>query len=149
MHTKTFKCMHPEDSMDITPTLRDSMLPTGYINAHTSRDRGDHKGKRPKFVMSPRAQRLVSTTHHGCKPMLRTCTHDMMIEEKAANPINSGARPRKRRFFMSQFTQLYLSPLSKTIEVGAPTLAPQMPHHGSHSNDNGVFCNDHYRQRTK
>jgi len=41
------------------------------------------------------------------------------------------------------------SAISKTIEVGAPTLAPQMPHHGSHSNDNGVFCNDHYRQRTK
>jgi len=38
------------------------------------------------------------------------------------------------------------SAINKTIEVGAPTL---MPHHGSHSNDNGVFCNDHYRQRTK
>ena len=28
-------------------------------------------------------------------------------------------------------------------------LAPKMSHHGSHSNDNGVFCNEHYRQRTK
>ena len=41
------------------------------------------------------------------------------------------------------------SAISKTIQVGVPTLAPQMSHHGSHSNDNGVFCNDHYRQRTK
>ena len=41
------------------------------------------------------------------------------------------------------------SAINKTIEVGVPTLAPQMSHHGSHSNDNGVFCNDHYRQRTK
>ena len=36
-----------------------------------------------------------------------------------------------------------------TIQVGIPTLAPPMSHHGSHSNDNGVFCNDYYRQRTK
>jgi len=41
------------------------------------------------------------------------------------------------------------SAIRKTIQVGVPTLAPQMSHHGSHSNDNGVFCNDHYRQRTK
>ena len=41
------------------------------------------------------------------------------------------------------------SAISKTIPVGVPTLAPQMSHHGSHSNDNGVFCNDHSRQRTK
>ena len=38
------------------------------------------------------------------------------------------------------------SAISKTIQVGVPA---QMSHHGSHSNDNGVFCNDHYRQRTK
>ena len=41
------------------------------------------------------------------------------------------------------------SAINKTIEVGPPTLAPQMSHHGSHSNDNGVFYNDHYRQRNK
>ena len=41
------------------------------------------------------------------------------------------------------------SAIRKTIELGVPTLAPQMPHHGSHSKDDGVFCNDHYRQRTK
>ena len=34
------------------------------------------------------------------------------------------------------------SAIRKTIQVGVPTLAPQMSHHGIHSNDNGVFCND-------
>ena len=41
------------------------------------------------------------------------------------------------------------SAISTTIQVGIPTLAPPMSHHGSHSNDNRVFGNDHYRQRTK
>ena len=41
------------------------------------------------------------------------------------------------------------SAISKTIRVGILTLAPPMSHHGSHSNDNRVFGNDHYRQRTK
>ena len=31
------------------------------------------------------------------------------------------------------------SAISQTIQVGVSTLAPQMSHHGSHSNDNGVF----------
>ena len=35
------------------------------------------------------------------------------------------------------------SAISKTIEVSDPTLAPQMVHHVSHSNDDGVFYNDH------
>ena len=68
--------------------------------------------------MSPRAQGFVTNTHHGKKHMLRTCTHDRMIGGKAAKRTNSGVRPRKRRFCMRQITQLYLSPLQKTIEVG-------------------------------
>jgi len=114
MHSATTSA-HQENQVDAPrrqyghhPSLRDSKLPTGCINTHSSRARGDHKGKRPKFVMSPRAQRLVSNTHHGYKHMLRTCTHDMMTEGKAAKRTNSGARPRKRRFCMSQITQLYL-----------------------------------------
>ena len=54
------------------------------------------------------------------------------------------------RNLAAEWTELTTgSAISKTIEVGVPTLAPQMSHHGSHSNDNGVFCNDHCRQRTK
>ena len=46
-------------------------------------------------------------------------------------------------------TKFSIPPPSQSTSEFSKVLAPQMPHHGSHSNDNGVFCNDHYRQRTK
>jgi len=41
--------------------LRESKRTYGPV----SRAGGDHKRKRPKIVMSPKAQGLVSNTHHG------------------------------------------------------------------------------------
>ena len=96
------------------------------INTHNSRARGDYKDKRPKFVMSPRAQGLVSNTHHGKKHMLMTCTHDCMIGGKAAKRSKFGVTAKKTTFWMRQIMQLYLSPLRKTIEVGGfPPLRPK------------------------
>ena len=68
------------------------------INTHSSRAGGDHKRKRPKFVMSPKAQGLVSNTHHGKKHMLKNCTHDRMSGGKAAQRSNSGATAKKTTF---------------------------------------------------
>ena len=99
MHSATTSA-HQENQMD-TPSRHHGHHPIlkrikaylrACINTHSSRAGGDHTGKRPKFVMSPRAQ----------------------------------PRPRKRRFWMRQITQLYLSPLRKTIEVGGfPPLRPK------------------------
>jgi len=95
------------------------------INTHSSRAGGDHKRKRPKIVMSPKAQGLMSNTHHGKKHMLQNCTHDRMSGGKAVKRSHSGATAKKRRFRMRQITQLYLSPLRKTIPVGG--FAPLRP----------------------
>jgi len=77
-------------------------------------------------VMSPRAQGLVSNTHHGTKHMLRTCTHDMMNGERRRSDRTLVPRSRKRWFLMRQITQMYLSPLRKTIKVGGfPPLRPK------------------------
>jgi len=120
------------------------------INTHSSRAGGDHKGKRPKFVTSPPAQGPVSNTHHGKKHMLRTCTHDSMIGGKAAKRSNFGATAKKTTFLdETNHAALSLTPKEDDSSRWVPTLAPQMPHRSSHSNENGVFCNDHYRQRTK
>ena len=119
-------------------------------NTHSSRAGGDHKRKRPKIVMSPKAQGLVSNTHHGKKHMLKTCTHDRMIGGKAAKRSNSGATAKKTTFLdETNHAAVSLTPKEDDSSRWVSTLAPQMPHHSSHSNENGVFCNDHYRQRTK
>ena len=67
--------------------------------------------------MSPRAQGVVTNTHHGKKHILKTFTHDRMIGGKG-EAIELWCFPRERRFWMRLITQLYLSPLRKTIEVG-------------------------------
>ena len=67
--------------------------------------------------MSPRTQGVVTNTHHGKKHILKTFTHDRMIGGKG-EAIELWCFPRKRRFWMRLITQLYLSPLRKTIEVG-------------------------------
>jgi len=51
------------------------------------------KGK--KIVMSPKAQGLVSNTHHGKKRMLKHCTHDSMNAGK--RPLAPRARRRRIR----------------------------------------------------
>jgi len=70
--------------------------------------------KAKDIVMVQKTQGLVGNTHHDEKHMLTNYALDRMSGPKAAKRSNSGA-----------------TPLSKTIELGAPTLAPQMPHYGS------------------
>jgi len=48
--------------------------------------------------MSPKAQGLVSNTHHGKKHMLKNCAHDRMSVGKAAKRSNSGATAKKTTF---------------------------------------------------
>jgi len=48
--------------------------------------------------MSPKAQGLVSNTHHGKKHMLKNCAHDRMSGGKAAKRSNSGATAKKTTF---------------------------------------------------
>jgi len=120
------------------------------INTHSSRAGGDHKRKRPKIVMSPKAQGLVSNTHHGKKYMLKSCTHDRMSGGKAAKRSNSGATAKKTTFLdETNHAAVSLTPTEDDSSRWVSTLAPQMPHHISHSNENGVLCNDYCRQRTK
>jgi len=93
---------------------------------------------------------LVSNTHHGKKHLLKTCTHDRMIGGKAAKRSNSGATAKKTTFLdETNHAAVSLTPKEDDWSLWVSTLAPQIPHHSSHSNENGVFCNDHYRQRTK
>ena len=54
--------------------------------------------KDQKIVMSPKAQGLVSNTHHGKEHMLKNCTHDRMSGGKAAKRSNSGATAKKMPF---------------------------------------------------
>jgi len=74
--------------------LRESKRTYGPV----SRAGGDHKHKRQKIVMSPKAQGLVSETHHGKKHMLKNCTHDRMSGGKAAKRSNSGSTAKKTTF---------------------------------------------------
>ena len=103
-----------------------------------------------KIVMSPKAQGLVSNTHHDKKHMLKNYTHDRMSGGKAAKRSNSGTTAKKTTSLdETNHAAVSLTPTEDDSSRWVSTLAPQMPHHSSHSNENGVFCNDHYRQRTK
>ena len=54
------------------------------------------KGK--KIVMSPKAQGLVSNTHHGKKRMWKHCTHDSMNAGKGAKRTTSGSAGKKTTY---------------------------------------------------
>jgi len=100
--------------------------------------------------MSPKAQGLVSNTHHGKKHMSQNCTHDRMGRGKAVKQLNSGATAKKTTFSdETNQAAVSLTPKEDDSSWWVSTFAPQMPHHSSHSNENGVLCNGHYRQKTK
>jgi len=48
-----------------------------------------------KMVMSPKAQGLVSNTHHSQTCMLKNCTHDRMSSGKGAKRTTSGSAGKK------------------------------------------------------
>ena len=132
------------DSMSYFTVHLPSSRPKKSYNSSTSTP------KHQKIVMSPKAQGLVSNTHHGEKHMLKNCTHDRMSGGKAAKRSNSGATAKKTTFsYETNHAAVSLTPREDDSSRFVSTLAPQMPHHNSHSNENGVLCNDHYRQRTK
>jgi len=54
--------------------------------------------KDQEIVMSPKAQGLVSNTHHGKNNMLKNCTHDRMSGGKAAKRANPGVTAKKTTF---------------------------------------------------
>jgi len=51
--------------------------------------------KDTKMVMSPKAQGLVSNTHHSKTCMVKHCTHDRMSGGKTTKPQNSGCAVKK------------------------------------------------------
>jgi len=54
--------------------------------------------KDTKMVMSPKAQGLVSNTHHSKTCIIKNCTHDRMSGGKGAKRTNSGSVGKKTTF---------------------------------------------------
>ena len=63
---------------------------------------------------------------------------NMSIQASGIQTVGSGFTQGGTEHIQSRATRMF-----------SISIAPHMSHHGSHSNDIGVFCNDHYRQRTK
>ena len=76
--------------------------------------------------MSPKAQGLLSNTHHCKKHMLKTCTHDRMIGGKAAKRSNSGATAKKTTFLVeTNHAAVSLTPKEDDSSWWVSTLGPK------------------------
>jgi len=81
--------------------------------------------KDQKMVMSPKAQGLVSNTHHGKKRMMKNCTHDRMSGGKAAKRSTSGATAKKTTFSdETNHAAVSLTPKEDDSSRWVSTLAP-------------------------
>jgi len=129
--------------------------------------------------MSPKAQGLVTNTHHGKKHMLTHCTHDRMSGGKAAKQSNCVDTVKKTPFSdETNHATVSLTPKEDDYSRWVSTLAPltllkagskyasklnenrmlynvsdaikdRVLKQQSSFNENGVLYNDHYRQRPK
>jgi len=77
--------------------------------------------KDKKIVISPKAQGLLSNTHHGKKRMLENCTHDRMSGRRS----NSGATAKKTTFSdETNHAAVSLTPMEDDSSRWVSTLAP-------------------------
>jgi len=99
------------------------------------------------MVMSPKAQGLVSNTHHSKTCMLKNCSLDRMSSGKGAKRTNSGSTGKKTTFSdETNHAAVSLLPKEEDSRRWVSTLAPLPPFraaskHAARLNENRMLYN--------